>query len=83
MQKKVVLETSPFSSINVKRFYCHLLNICAYKRQLIPYSFQGWVIDTSNYTALFLCSLAKIQVIGTMWTVFAKVNILAVDTQYS
>lgn len=39
---------------NVKGFYFHLLNISVCKRLLIPYSFQGWIIDTSNYTGFFL-----------------------------
>lgn len=52
--KKITLETSTFSSVNVKDFYFHLLNISVWKRLLIPYSFQGQTIDTSNYTDFFL-----------------------------
>lgn len=52
--KKIKLETSTFSLVNVKVFYFHLLNISVCKRLLIPYSFQGRIIDTSNYTAFLL-----------------------------
>lgn len=45
---------STFSSVNVKGFYFHLLNITVCKRLLIPYSFQGQITDTFNYTAAFL-----------------------------
>lgn len=69
---------SAFSSVNVKVFYFHLLNISVCKRLLIPHSFQGQITDTFNYTAFFL-TLVKIQVIGKIQTVFAHVNVLTAD----
>lgn len=45
---------SAFSSVSVKVFYFHLLNISVCKRLLIPHSFQGQITDTFNYTAFFL-----------------------------
>lgn len=57
--KKITLEMSTFSSVNVKGFYFHLLNISVCKRLLIPYSFQGRITDTSNYTAVFLTLIGQ------------------------
>lgn len=72
---------SAFSSINVKGFYCHLLNISAYKRQLIHILPRDESLIPQNAQSYSSFRLAKIQVIGKRSSDFAYVNTLTVDTQ--